>query len=195
LKKLFPVLVIALCAALIGVGCGGDDDETTTATTTTGATGATGATGESGGGLLPDDFAAQADAICREGDAKIDSEAQKFFGNSQQEPKPADQEDFVTDAVVPGIQDQIDQLSALDEPDEGAEEWSTFLADAQTALDQVEKDPSLLTDQFSDQNAEDPFADVETQAQELGLVACASDSEDEEDEASGGGGTADAGAG
>ena len=80
----------------------------------------------------------------------------------------------------------------LSDPDEGADEWNTFLEDAQSTLDEVEKDPSLVTQQFEG-GGEDPFADVEKQAQELGLVQCASDDSDEESEAEGEGGTADAG--
>lgn len=56
------------------------------------------------------------------------------------------------------------------EPEEGADELETFLDDAQAALDEVEQDPAALTDRNS---GEDPFADVETQARELGLTECA----------------------
>jgi hypothetical protein len=187
-KHLMPVLTVALCAALVGAGCGGDDEETTTATTTgaTGATGASGATGESGGGLLPDDFAAEADAICSEGDKKIDAEANKFFGDLEKEPSTADQEEFATKTVIPEIQQQIDDLNDLDAPDEGAEEWDTFLKDAQSTLDDVKDDPALLTDEGGN-----PFADVEKQAQELGLAQCASSDEGEESEESGEGGAAE----
>jgi hypothetical protein len=179
-KHLMPVMIFVICAAFVGAGCGGDDDETTTATTTTeaGATGATGATGESGGGLLPDEFAAEADAICAEGDKEIDAEAEKVFGDAQQAPSAKDQEEFATDTVIPGIQEQIDGLNDLDAPDEGAAEWSTFLEDAQSALDKVKDDPSLLTDQS--EGGEDPFADVTAQAEDLGLVQCASDDDAED---------------
>jgi hypothetical protein len=191
-KHLMIVMVLVICAAFVGAGCGGDDEETTTATTTeTGASGAIGASGESGGGLLPDDFAAEADAICTKGDAEIDAEAQKFFGDLQQEPSAKDQEKFATDTVIPNIQEQIDGLNDLDAPEEGAAEWATFLEDAQSTLDRVKDDPSLLTEQA--EGGENPFADVEALAKELGLAQCASDDSEEECEAEGEGGTADAG--
>ncbi len=50
-KLLICALAVLASLAVIGAGCGGDDDETTTSSTTpttSGATGATGATGESG---------------------------------------------------------------------------------------------------------------------------------------------------
>ncbi len=162
----FRTLLAISCAAglLVVGGCGDDEDETTTAN----ATGATGATG-AGAGLLPADFATEADAICAEGDKEIDEEAGEVFGNAQQEPSPAEQEKFFTDTVTPGIQEQIDGLRDLGEPEEGAEEFATFLDDAQAALDEVEEDPSLVIGE-----GEDPFADVEEQAKALGLKDCAS---------------------
>jgi hypothetical protein len=155
--------------ALVAAGCGDDDDDTTTTSTTTaGATGATGTEGAAG--ILPADFAAEADAICKAGDAEIDAEAEAAFGDSQQEPSQAEQEEFVTDAVLPGIQDQVDGLRALGDPEEGSEEFTAFLDDAQEALDTLEDDPSALFGEGGD----DPFADVEDQAKELGLSECAS---------------------
>ena len=102
-KRFIPLAVLALCVALVGAACGGDDEETTTETTTaaTGASGASGASGQSGGGLLPDDFAEEADAICR-GDKEI-------------------------------TQDQIDELRDLGDPEEGAQEWNAFLEEAEHA--------------------------------------------------------------
>ena len=164
-------LAALLAAGLLVAGCG-DDDETTTTTTTTAATGATGASGASGAqgatGLLPADFAAEADAICKAGDKEIDAEGKSTFGDSQQEPSQAEQEQFISETVVPGIQGQIDGIRALGEPEEGAEELSTFLDDAQSALDDVKDDPSILS---QDQN---PFKDVASQARDLGLQECAS---------------------
>lgn len=160
-----PLALLCAIGLLAIGGCGDDEDETTT----TGTTGGTGATGETGAGLLPGDFAAEADAICAEGDREIDEEAREVFGNADQEPSSAEQEEFFTDTVTPGIQEQIDGLRDLGEPEEGAEEFATFLDDAQAALDEVEEDPSLVIGE-----GEDPFADVEEQAKALGLKDCAS---------------------
>jgi hypothetical protein len=170
-KYLMPVIVLALCAAFVGAGCGGDDDETTTATTTTetGATGASGASGEqgqaAGGGTLDDAFAEEANAVCEQGNKELD----QVFGSLDQEPKPAELEKLVSDEFVPNVQGQIDDIKALGEPEEGSAELQTFLDDAQSALDEVESDPSLIGPGAQ----QDPFADVNKQAKELGLPACA----------------------
>ena len=169
LKIWMTALLAAVAVAL--AGCGDDGDDTTTSTSTvTGATGASGASGAEGAtGLLPADFAAEADAICKAGDAELDEAANEVFGDTSQEPSQAEQEKFVAGTVIPGIQDQIDGLRALGEPEEGSEEFTAFLDDAQDALDAVQDDPSALFGEGGD----DPFADVEDQARELGLSECA----------------------
>jgi hypothetical protein len=50
-----------------------------------------------------------------------------------------------------------------DTPEDRAEEFEAFLDDAQSALDEVKADPSLLAKE------QDPFKDIEKQAEELGL--------------------------
>jgi hypothetical protein len=169
--RLKIMLAAVLTAGLLAAGCGGDDDETTTTTTTTaGATGATGASGaegaEAGGGLLPDDFAQEANDVCAQGNAEIDEEAGKVFGGGG-EPSPEEQAKFVEDAVIPSIESQIEDIRALGAPDEGAEELDAALSDAEDALDEVRSNPEILT------GGDDPFADVNKQLAELGLPACA----------------------
>jgi hypothetical protein len=168
--RLKTTLTALLAVGLLAAGCG-DDDTTSSSTSTTAATGATGASGASGAqgatGVLPADFAAEADAICKAGDKDIDAEGKSTFGDSQQEPSQAEQEQFISETVVPGIQGQIDGIRALGEPEEGADELSAFLDDAESALDDVKDDPSLIT------GDQDPFKSVSAQADELGLKECA----------------------
>jgi hypothetical protein len=166
-------LAALMATALIVAGCGGDDTTTTSSSSTTaagasGASGASGAAGEvAGGGLLPDDFAADANAICVAGNDEIDAAGAEQFGGSNQEPSQADQQSFVNEILIPSIRGQIDALRALGDPDEGAEELSAVLDDAESALQEIEDDPSLLTGES------DPFAGIDDQFKELGLPACA----------------------
>jgi hypothetical protein len=165
-------LVALMAAGVLVAGCGDDDEDTTTTTTTSeGTTGASGASGEqgaeAGGGTLPDDFAQQMNDICAEGNQEIDSEAQSVFGGGG-EPSKADQEKFVSETVVPSIEGQIEDIRALGEPDEGAEELDTVLSDAEDALAEVEGDPSVITE-----GGEDPFEGINQQMTELGVPACA----------------------
>ena len=165
LKSTYFATALA-AVALLGAGCGDDDDETTTTTTTTsGASGATGATGEAGSATaLPAEFIDEADAICAEGDDAIDAEAEETFQDGQ--PSEKDQLAFVEDTVVPNVRQQLKDLKALDPPAEGADDFQALLDNANDALDQIESDPQAFI------GGEDPFVEVNKQAQELGLQAC-----------------------
>jgi hypothetical protein len=171
MTRRITILAIAVLAlGLVATGCGGDDDETTTSTTATTTAPATGATGATGADVSPEraELIEEADAICAEGDKEIDAVAEETFANG--EPSAADQEAFIEDTVVPNIQDQLDQLSELDPPAEDAEEFQSIIDNAQSALDELANDPSALSGQ-----GDDPFADVNEQAQEFGLRACGGD--------------------
>jgi hypothetical protein len=160
------VLALVLAAGLIAAGCGDDDDETTAAsvptTTTSGATGATGATGEA---LTKDEFIKQADAICASGDKTIN---EAFDALGPGEPSGQEQEQVITDTVVPEVQGEIDGIRALTPPAGDEEEVGAILDAAQSAVDEVKADPSLLTEQ----NAEDPFKEANQLAKEYGLKEC-----------------------
>jgi hypothetical protein len=169
LTRLPLLLIVALAAALIAAGCGDDDDDeaTTPATTEEAATGATGATGAADVSPERAELIEQADEICAEGDRQIDAEAQEVFGGSQQEPPAAEQEAFVTETVIPNIQNQLDQLRELDPPEEDADEFNAILDEAQAALDELEQDPGAFVG-----GGEDPFAEVNQRAREFGLQDC-----------------------
>jgi hypothetical protein len=168
MPRRIPLILIAALAAALIAGCGGDDDEEPTTTPTEeAATGATGATGAADVSLERAELIEQADEICAEGDRQIDAEAQEVFGGSQQEPPAAEQEAFVTETVIPNIQNQIDQLRDLDPPEEDAEEFTAILDEAQSALDDLEQDPGAFVG-----GGEDPFAEVNQRAREFGLRDC-----------------------
>jgi hypothetical protein len=171
LGRLMAVASLVLALALIAAGCGDDDDETTTAATTTpttttaGATGATGATGEP---LSHEEFVAQADAICEAGDEEIDSQAQEFFPEGGS-PGTAEEEAFVSEVLVPNIQEQIDGIRALTPPEGDEDEVAAILDAAQDAIDQLEDDPSAITGAGS---GPDPFAEANQLARDYGLKVC-----------------------
>ncbi len=158
-RVLIPFALLAAVGALAVAGCG-DDDETTD---TTGASGASGVTGTA---LTEDEWIEQADAICAAGDKEIDQAGNELFGGQQ--PSQADLEQFATDVLVPNIQSQLDGLRALTPPEDIADDVTTLLDDANEALDEIRDDPSLVTANGSDS----PFADVNRQAQGLGLSEC-----------------------
>jgi hypothetical protein len=165
------VLIAAVLASgLIAAGCGDDEEDTTTTATTTEETGTTGTTGATGAAEVTDraSLIEAADAICAAGDEEIDAAAQETFGDAQEEPPAAALEAFVTETVIPNIQDQLDQLRELEPPAEDAGEFTAVIDEAQTALDELESDPSAFV------AGDDPFADANRAAQEFGLEDCGS---------------------
>lgn len=160
-RTLTAFALIAALAALFVAGCGGDDE--TTSSTTAGASGATGATGTA---LTTEEFLKQGNAICAAGNEEIESAANQMFSG---QPTEAQLEQFATDTLVPSVQGQIAALRALTPPEDLADQVDTFLTDAESALGEVESDPSLVAASGSD----DPFADVNAQAKDVGLAECA----------------------
>ncbi len=158
-RLLIPFALLAALGALAVAGCGGDD-ETTEATTESGASGVTGTA------LTQEEWATQADAICAAGDKEINAAGNELFG--AQQPSEAEIEQFANDVLVPSIQGQLDAIRALTPPEDIADDVTVFLDDANAALDEIRDDPSLVA--VSD--SESPFADVNAQADELGLTKC-----------------------
>jgi hypothetical protein len=154
--------VVAVAAGLAIAGCGGDDDETTADEGTSGATGAVAAEP-----IALDDWIEQADTICAEESAAIDEAAAQTFAAGEQ-PDEAALTEFADETVIPSLQAQHDAVSALPPP-EGEEEAAEELLDSlQSAIEEVEQDPSAL----ADQTAEGAFAEANALAAELGLLEC-----------------------
>jgi len=173
LTRIMTMLALVLAAGLIAAGCGGDDDETTTTSSTTTAAGATGATGATGAGtgepLSQEEFITQADAICAESDIAIDEAAAETFGGGGQ-PSKKEQEQFVTDSVVPLFEDTIDGLSALTPPEGDEDQINELLDAAEGALAEIEDNPGSITEEGG---PDDPFAEVNELAADYGLKDCA----------------------
>jgi hypothetical protein len=164
-KPLTLLTVAALGLAMLGAGCGGDDDETTVATGTTGATGATGAAG--GEPLSKQEFIKQADAICAKGDDEINREGNQAFQGEP--PSTEEQEQFATDTVIPNIQNQVDQIRTLTPPEGDEDEVNAILDAAQEGIDKLEEDPSLIAEGGA---AGGTFEEANRLAQDYGLRDC-----------------------
>jgi hypothetical protein len=145
-SKLYLFAAAVSAAGLIAAGCGDDDD--------------------SDSSLSKEEFVAQANEICTEGTTELNEAAQEEFGDSGQ-PTPAEEEAFVRDTVVPNIQGQLDEIRELGIPEGDADEVNGILDDAQSALDELEEDPSGTS------GGTDPFADVNRDLTEYGISACA----------------------
>ena len=111
------------------------------------------------------EFLKQGNAICKAGNQKIN----QAFNQIQGSPTQAQAEQVVTTTVIPSIQGQIDDIRNLGIPSGDETQVNKILNDAQSALDQVKKDPSLIT-----QNGADPFAQANKEASAYGLTVCGS---------------------
>jgi hypothetical protein len=146
--------VLAATGALAVAGCGGDDDSTSAATSTT--------------ALTAEQWASQADQICTAGDQEQNSAANDFFAPGKQ-PTDEQLQRFATEVVIPSIEAQIDGVAALPRPEDEADQIQEFIDQANSDLDALKDDPSVLTD-----GSGNPFADTTPLAKDLGLTECAS---------------------
>jgi hypothetical protein len=121
--------------------------------------------------LSKDDFLKQGNAICDAGNKTIESSASSAFPNNAQ-PSPDQIRDFVQKTLAPSIRKQLDDIDKLKPPKDLQGKVDKLLTDARAALAVMEQkakdDPQSIFEQ-------DPFADVNKQARDLGLTVCGSD--------------------
>jgi hypothetical protein len=151
----FALIAVLCVGACVLAGCG-DDDEA----------------------LSEQEFLEQGNAICAAGNERLDAAFEDLDLEEGEEPSAEQIEALLVDVFLPDVQSQIDDVRALEPPDELADAVDEFLDNAQATLDDVEQqaadDPSAI---FS--GDEDPFAEVNAQANEIGLTECADDGDDE----------------
>jgi len=133
---------LALVAAtLLALGCGGDETQSKAA------------------------WVEQADGICATADQDLNQAVEQL---GEKPPTDAEQDQFVTDEVVPSLQQQHDEIADLPAP-EGAEEQAEQLLEAlQKGTDTLKADPSSI--QAAGPDA--PLAKANQLADELGLTDC-----------------------
>lgn len=138
------IAVLAMAAA----GCGGDDEETTAEA------------------LTKEEFIAQADQICADGDAEINQAGEELTAGGQ--PSQSEVTEFISSTVIPNIQDQRDEIAALGAPEGDEEEINAILEGLDQAVAAAEADPAAATSN----SAANPFTEVNQLAQDYGLTAC-----------------------
>lgn len=125
--------------------------------------------------LSQEEFLKQGNAICAAGNERLDAAFTKAFGDlgEGEEPDPEAIGALLEDVLVPEVQGQIDDFGDLEPPDDLADDMKEFLDNAQGALDQLEQqakdDPGAVFE------GEDPFAEVNAQADKIGLTECSDD--------------------
>jgi hypothetical protein len=144
MTRLLLALTIGLAAL---AGCGGGDDG-----------------GSDGDAPTRKDFVADANAICRDGEKKIDEVTQQGRQDLERATSSVEQRKVVGDVLEQTAEEYrpfLDRLRDLKPPDDLAEAWSSFLDDITEAFDLIpeladatrendEEKLSELTTKFSD---------------------------------------------
>lgn len=140
--RLTGTLFAAVLLAAVA-GCGDDDDV-----------------------LSAEEWRTQADAICEEGNERTDAILEPLFAEGE----PSEEQlQEALDALIADIESQIEDVDALEPPDDLSAEVDEFLDQARTDLDELREAGIAAFDQ-----EEDPFAETTALAAELGLEECAS---------------------
>jgi hypothetical protein len=117
--------------------------------------------------LSQDEFVEQGQAICREGNEEIEA----LFADLPQDEIPTEEElEPLFDDFVSNVRGQIDDIDELSPPEDIEDDVDAFVSDARDALDEVEDGGA---EALLQEEGEDPFAEVNEQAAELGLSECA----------------------
>jgi hypothetical protein len=141
-RSALPALLLSL--SLVAAGCGGDDEA------------------DAAEPLSKSEFVTQADKICADGNADLETEAEALGD----EPSQEEIEAFATDTLVPNLQAQHDDLDALGAPEGDEDEVQAILDALQEGIDALESDPAAVT------SSDDPLAEASELAGDYGLEEC-----------------------
>jgi hypothetical protein len=152
-KGLIAMFVGAAATAAILAGCGSSDDETTSS-------------------LTKAQFIAQADAICKKGNAEIDSEVEAFQEENglgeNDEPSKAQQAEVSETILVPNVENQAEEIRDLAAPSADEDEISTMLDSLEEGVEEVEANPQAPFES----KQPNPFGPANRIAKEYGLKVC-----------------------
>jgi hypothetical protein len=150
LRKASIFLVPVLVGGALLIGCGGGDDSSSTEAA-----------------LTKSAYLKQGNAICKNANDDLDVAAKQQFGNQQ--PTQKELEQFATSTAIPELEQEIADLRALPAPTGDTETVSAIYDAAESGLDQLKQDPSIIT-----QDNPQAFAEANKLAKDYGLTVCAS---------------------
>ncbi len=155
-RKFIGIAVVAAASLAVG-GCS-DDDEAATSTTQASEASAP----ES---AAPDGFVEEANALCIANSGQIGA---LFAGmGAEGEPTPEQLQETL-DEVVSLSRDLIDDLEAVTPPTDIEEDYAAMLAQAATDTDEAEAQGLAFFE-----TEDDPWAETNEMARDLGLDGCA----------------------
>jgi hypothetical protein len=147
--RLIALIGAVMAFAAIAAGCGSSDSTT-----------------DSTASLTKAEFLKQGNAICAAGNKEINAGFEELSFDEKKGPTEAQIEEVAEDTVVPSVTKQIGEIRDLGFPSGEEETYETFLDNAEAAVEEVEEDPSSVA------GNSDPFADVNKEANAIGLVKC-----------------------
>ena len=152
-KGLIATLIGVAAIAAIVAGCGSSDDETTSS-------------------LTKAQFIAQADAICKQGNAEIESEFEAFAKKNNidenEEPSKAQQAKLSETILVPNVSNQAEEIGDLAAPSGDEDEVSAMLDSLDEGVEEVEANPQAPFES----KQPNPFGPANKIAKEYGLEVC-----------------------
>ncbi|HET7444963.1 MAG TPA: hypothetical protein VFJ57_09930 [Solirubrobacterales bacterium] len=160
MSALLGALVVALLAT--GCGGGGDDSSSTASVDSTESS-------DSGSSLTKAEFIKQGDEICKQGDAAIEDEANKFAeenGIDTENPTEAQQEEVVEQVLGPAIKRQAEEIADLGPPQGEEEAVEEIVAAVGQGAEEIEEDPKAVV------NGENPLAEASKLAKAYGFKQC-----------------------
>lgn len=151
-KGLIATLVGVAAIAMIVAGCGSSSDDSTSS-------------------LTKAEFIAQADAICKKGNAEIESGFEDFAKEAgikkNEEPSTAQGVEVSETVLIPYIKEQSEELRDLGAPSGDEGEITAMLDSLDEGIEEAEADPEALFTSKSD-----PFGPANKKAKEYGLEVC-----------------------
>ena len=159
------IAALAAVAVFAFASCGGDDDDSSS-----------GGGGNNNETISEADFQKQANALCVKFNDEVDAKSEELNSTIDENSTPEDVANVFLEEILPLFRDQVEQLQDLPTPDANADKYDALFDDLNSAADDLEQqakdDPEAL---FSSE--EDPFADIDQRAKDLGLDDCASSDE------------------
>jgi hypothetical protein len=150
----------SLIAALIAIGCGGDDENRSEPATSAGDQDST----TTGPAPTKEEWIERADEICAPGEKEIERTVDELFRGSP--PSQQESDRFATETLVPTVQGEIDEVRELPPPPGDEEEIARILDSAQEGVDQLEAEGGLI------ERGGGPFIEANLLAQQYGLRIC-----------------------
>lgn len=151
-----PIALIAavIAAAMLAAGCGGGGDDSSSSSS-----------------ISKEEFAAKADAICKDGTTRMQKAIFAALKDKRSLTKmsQSEQEKIVATVIVPSVKREVKELRALGVPDGDDEKVDAMIGALEEGVETAESNPEAVTS-----SSDAVFGIASRLAAEYGLEACGS---------------------